>query len=253
MESYRTEEEQVEALRRWWDENGRSTIAAIVIALVGVFGYQGWQGHQQGQREQASEMYEAMLRAAQASGNELSSLGAADLAEQLKTSFPGSTYAQFAALHLASIAVEEGDLMAAESQLRWVLGKADKASDTAQIAQLRLARVLAANGEQEQALSILDAGSGAYSASYALARGDILLAMGRDDEARMAYSQALAESGGVGANMATVRQKLQSLTPAVDASEPEVMAPAATVDSTTDDIVDNTVDDTVQAPDAEQE
>ena len=34
MEAYRTEEEQVEALQRWWDENGRSTILAVVVALA---------------------------------------------------------------------------------------------------------------------------------------------------------------------------------------------------------------------------
>ena len=38
MESYRTEEEQVEALKRWWDENGRSTMTAVVLALVAGFG-----------------------------------------------------------------------------------------------------------------------------------------------------------------------------------------------------------------------
>ena len=34
MEQYRTEEEQVEALRKWWDENGRSTVIAVIIALA---------------------------------------------------------------------------------------------------------------------------------------------------------------------------------------------------------------------------
>ena len=43
MESYRTEEEQVEALRRWWNENGRSTLFVIVVVLAGTFGWQGWQ------------------------------------------------------------------------------------------------------------------------------------------------------------------------------------------------------------------
>ena len=69
------------------------------------------------------------------------------LAEQLKADYSGSTYAQFAALHLARVAVAQNDLAEAQAQLRWVLGKADKGSDTAQIAQLRLARVLAASGE----------------------------------------------------------------------------------------------------------
>ncbi|MGB1141029.1 MAG: tetratricopeptide repeat protein, partial [Halioglobus sp.] len=105
-----------------------------------------------------------------------------------------------------------------------VLGQADAGSDTAQVAQLRLARVMAANDQADQALAILDSDAGAYRASYALARGDILLGLGRDEEARMAYSMALAESGQVGANLASVRQKLQSLAAAEVTASQEAMA-----------------------------
>lgn len=223
MEAYRTEEEQVEALRKWWDENGRSIVLAIVVAAAAGFGYQGWQEHQRGQRAQASDMYQAMVRTIGGGGD---SAAAAELAEQLKASFPGSTYGQFAALHLAAFAVEDGNLAEAEAQLRWVLGQADAGSDTAQVAQLRLARVMAANDQADQALAILDSDAGAYRASYALARGDILLGLGRDEEARMAYSMALAESGQVGANLASVRQKLQSLAAAeVTASQEAIAQP----------------------------
>jgi len=235
VEQYRTEEEQVEALRRWWNENGRSTVAAVVIALAAGFGWQAWKGHQQGQEENASDLYQAMLQ--QLGGDEM---GAAQrdavigLAEQLKADYSGSTYAQFAALQLARLAVNGGDLAEAEAQLRWVLGKADKGSDTEQVAQLRLARVLAARGEAEQALAILDqAGSGPYEASIAMARGDILFGLGRRDEALAAYTSArlasVANPGQV--NLATLEQKLQSLNPVpptpvdaagvVDASSPE--------------------------------
>ena len=217
MDQYRTEEEQVEALRRWWDENGRSTVAAIVIALSAGFGWQSWQGYQQGQQEVASDHYQAMLQAfgAAAESPEQAQAGLL-LAEKLKTDFSGSTYAQFAALHMARLAVENNDLSEAQAQLRWVLGRADKGSDTEQVAQMRLARVLAATGDADQALAILSqGGQGAYQASYAVARGDILLALGRADEARDAYTQALmtaaASQGQV--NMRMVEQKLQSLNP----------------------------------------
>lgn len=217
MDQYRTEEEQVEALRRWWDENGRSTIAAIIIALAAGFGWQGWQGHQQNQREAASDSYQVMLQAlASADTSAQQRQAGIEQAEQLKTEFSGSTYAQFAALHLARLAVENNDFTEAQAQLRWVLGKADKGSDTEQVAQLRLARVLAANGDTDQALAILgQGGQGTYQASYTVARGDILLALGRGDEARDAYSQALmhAASSQGQVNMQTVEQKLQSLTP----------------------------------------
>lgn len=217
MEQYRTEEEQVEALRRWWQENGRSTMAAIILALAAGFGWQSWKGYSQGQQENASDSYQAMLTALSAPGQSAreQQLGI-ERAEQLKADYSGSTYAQFAALHLARLAVENGDLAEAQAQLRWVLGRADKGSDTAQVAQLRLARVLAADGDTEQALAILaQGGEGPYQGSYAVARGDILLTLGRGEEAREAFTQALmlasASQGQV--NLQTVRQKLQSLSP----------------------------------------
>jgi predicted negative regulator of RcsB-dependent stress response len=215
VESYGTEEEQVEALRRWWNENGRSTIAIIVLALAGGFGWQAWQAHDIGQQEQASELYQALLRAVDTPESPQGAQGV-ELAEQLKSEFSGSHYAQFAALQLAAMAVGDGNLAEAEAQLRWVLGKAPVGSDTAQIAQLRLARVLAASGDADQALDILTkADPGPYGASYAVAQGDILLAAARRDEARDAYNQAmiLVASGGQGVNLSVLQQKLQSLTP----------------------------------------
>ncbi len=194
MEPYRTEEEQVEALRRWWNENGRSTIVAIILALGVGFGYQGWKDYRQNQADGASDLYQRMLQvfSAPALSPEQQQI-AVQLAEQLKADYGGSTYAQFAALQLARVAVDRSDLAEAQAQLRWVLGKADKGSDVERIAQLRLARVLAASGETEQALAILgQGGEGPYQASYAVARGDILLAAGRDDEARDAYTAALS-------------------------------------------------------------
>ena len=217
MESYRTEEEQVEALRRWWSENGRSTLVAVVLALGLGFGYQGWKDYRQNQAEAASDLYQRMLQAysAPALSPEQQKI-AVQLAEQLRADFEGSTYAQFAALRLAQAAVDGNDLARAQEQLRWVLGKADKGSDVALIAQLRLARVMAAAGEPEQALAILEQGDeGAYKASYAIARGDVLLGQGRAEEAREAYSAALALAAGDGQriDLVAVQQKLQALNP----------------------------------------
>ena len=146
MEAYRTEEEQVEALRRWWQENGRSTVVAVVLALGVGFGWQGWKQYQQDQQEGASDLYQRMLQAfaAPALSPEQQQI-AIQLAEQLKTEYGASSYGQFASLQLARVAVGNNNLSEAEAELRWVLGKADTGSDTALIAQLRLARVLASS------------------------------------------------------------------------------------------------------------
>ena len=217
MEAYRTEEEQVEALRRWWQENGRSTVVAVVLALGVGFGWQGWKQYQQDQQEGASDLYQRMLQAfaAPALSPEQQQI-AIQLAEQLKTEYGASSYGQFASLQLARVAVGNNELAEAEAELRWVLGKADTGSDTALIAQLRLARVLAADGQQEQALGILaEVDGGPFKASYAIARGDILLSLGRADEARESY-QAARMLAGVDQgeiNLAALEQKLQALNP----------------------------------------
>ncbi len=218
MEQYRTEEEQVEALKKWWDENGRSTIVAIIVALGLGFGWQGWQKHQTGETELASERYQALLQEMSAVEQGGAELAAIELAGQIKTDHSRTTYAQFAGLHLAQLAVMRDDMAEAESQLRWVLGRADKGSDVHQLAQLRLARVLASGGDAEQALTIIESAEpGNYQAAYAVAKGDTLLQLERTDEARAAYSQAmiLASRGEGGQiNLALVQQKLQSLSQA---------------------------------------
>ncbi len=215
MESYRTEEEQVEALGRWWDENGRSTVVAIVLVLAGTFGWQGWQRYDAQRTASASDLYQQMLEAAaMAQEGVVTAAPVLRLATQLRADYAGTTYAQFAALHQARVAVLGGDLEAAEADLRWVLGKAYSGSETALVAQLRLARVLAAQGNTEQALALLvPASAGKYQGAAAMARGDVLAGVGRNAEALDAYreAQALVQTYPAQLNLETLAAKLQSL------------------------------------------
>ena len=122
MDQYRTEEEQVEALRRWWNENGRSILTAIVVALAAGFGWQSWKGYDQGQQEGASDSYQAMLQTMgwTALSNEQKQAGIL-LAEQLKADYSGSTYAQFADLHL-KIGIESlRELMDSGESVRYLV------------------------------------------------------------------------------------------------------------------------------------
>lgn len=213
-----TEEEQVEALKRWWDENGRSTLVGVALALVAAFGWQGWQEYRQGQDDAASDIYQQLLQAAAGAATDPAAMGEAErLAERLRTDFGGTTYARFAGLQLARLAVAEGDLEGAETALREVLAEAGSGSDIALVARQRLARVQAAAGDTDGALALLDvSGDNPYRATYALARGDILLGAGRREEAREAYQLARqlgAELPGQ-VNLASLEQKLASLAPA---------------------------------------
>ena len=213
MDSYRTEEEQLEALRRWWRDNGKATIVTVVLALGVGFGWQGWRQYLGEQAQGAAALYQDLLDAVSVA-DPLSSAQAATarhLAGTLKSDYSGSTYAQFAAMQLARLAVIEDDLAAAEQELRWVLTR-NPVQDIQRVAQLRLARVVAARGETQQALDMLAVDAGAYAAVYAQARGDIHRLLAQEEQALAAYREAAGynQDNGV-ANTGTLDLKLQSL------------------------------------------
>jgi predicted negative regulator of RcsB-dependent stress response len=192
-EGYQTEDEQVEALKKWWRENGKSTLVSIVMALVAVFGWQGWQKQQQQSVDAASAIYQNLLSVAEASGGELTveqQATAKHLANTLKTDFSGTTYALFAGLYQAKFAVTAGDLATAEQELHWVLDNKPTAELALQ-ARLRLARVLYAQQKYDQALAQLGGSDSVLAAGFEELRGDIMLAQGNKDLAASAYQKAL--------------------------------------------------------------
>ncbi|MEM6605936.1 MAG: tetratricopeptide repeat protein [Pseudomonadota bacterium] len=216
MESYRTEEEQVEALKRWWDENGRATLVGVVLALGLGFGWQFWQQNQQQAQANASILYQQMLEALadeEGQGEE----SARELALRIKDEHRGSTYAQFAALHLARIAVFDDELSAAADELRWVLSMADVGGEVHQVAQLRLARVVAAQGDPAGALEMLQGAQTGFAASYAQARGDVLLAENREEEALIAFESAVAALDPGSPVPTTLQEKIDYLSARVSA------------------------------------
>lgn len=196
--AYQTEEEQIEALKAWFRENGRHLLLGILVAAVAAFGVFSWQQRQQHRAETASVDYQNLLNAVRAvetnAGDAAKSkeqlATARHLAEKLKTDFDGSTYAHFAALFKAKLAVEENDLAQAEAELKWVL-EHKPADDIKALAQLRLARVLHAKGDNAGALAQLDEKSaGSYASAYFQLKGDIAQANGDVEAARAAYVRA---------------------------------------------------------------
>ena len=193
MESYKTDEEQVEQIKRWFRDNGRQVVTGILVALIAVFGYRYWQDYRLQQREAAAAEYQNLLGAVrkwEGDSKAESLTTAKTLADTVKKDFPGSAYAQFAAMMKARLAVKENDLAAAEAELRWVLDKKPDAELTA-IAQLRLARVLQAKGDDDGALALIDAAKpGSFQFLFDKVRGNILLGKGDADGARAAFEKA---------------------------------------------------------------
>lgn len=188
MEVYNSDEERVEALKRWWDENGRTVIVTVALTLLAVVGWQYWMGYQANRAESAAILFQNLSGAAKTEQTEQ----ATEFGHKLVGEYPDSAFAGFAALEMAALAVDDGDLDAAQAHLRWVIDKGamDALRD---VARVRLARVLVAADDAEQALSVLDnVAEAARGASYHEVMGDAKAARGDADGAQQAYEQALA-------------------------------------------------------------
>ncbi|GMG87399.1 YfgM family protein [Biformimicrobium ophioploci] len=191
MADHLTEEEQIETLKRWWNENGRSVVFGVVLALAGYFGYQGWQKHERTQAETASNLYQQFTRGIESAGQGGESGDATRIAAELKQQFGDRIYASQAALTLAGQAAQANDLETAVRELQWVV---DNGSEEVLklVAKRRLASALAGRGELDQALALVQGDvPESFTALYAETRGDILARQGKVREARAAYQLAL--------------------------------------------------------------
>jgi predicted negative regulator of RcsB-dependent stress response len=203
MKVYQTEEEQVEAIKKWWKENGTSVVAGLVIGLGAVFGWQGWNSYQDRIGREASVAFYQMLNAVDNRNSEL----AAQQAERLQTDYASTSYAVLAAMTQARLKVEEGDTNAARARLEWAMqNAADDSLKT--LSQLNLARLLLSDGDLEGASKLATVDQGGFAGEFAELRGDIAVAKKELSAARDAYAQALALNVG---NAELVQMKLDDL------------------------------------------
>jgi len=206
-----TEEEQIEALKRWWDENGKQIMLAIVLTVGGYFGWQAWTDHLDDQTAAASLVYQEMLDNMDkvAPGEALDADKQAEisqLAETLKQDYSNTQYAFYAALIKAKLAVESADLSAANTELRWAMDNADEAVNE-NIARLRLARVEAAAGNLDAALQLVQGvDAGEMKSAFDEAKGDFYQQQGNSGAASSAYEAAMM---GVDAGNSSASQLLQ--------------------------------------------
>ena len=186
MERYETEEQQVEAIKQFWKDNG---IAIIVGAVIGLGGLWGWRYYNQSQmlaQEQASDAYEAQL-------DTLVSDQAVEKAEIFIAQHGDSGYAVLTSFIAAQQAIQKNDLDKAIS----LLNKAVEQSPSqaiSDLALLRLARVQLAQSKHEEALSTLaKVKNDAFAVQVNELKGDAYLAANNIDAAKLAYAAVLAE------------------------------------------------------------
>ena len=189
METYLTEEERVEALKRWWKDNKSSVISGLILGLVVIAGWKMWQAHQLDGQERASLAYHQLTQAAEAKQVD----SALKLGDRLIQEHASTTYAEYARLILAKLKVDSGDLEGARLALEEQLSKG-KDDVLKSLARLRLVRVLLAKGDIEGGLKSLSGATektaGSFLGLYEELRGDLLVAGKRPSEARAAYMKA---------------------------------------------------------------
>ncbi len=197
MDYERSEDEQVAALKRWWNENGNALLIGIGLALAAIFGWKAYQQHEREQKEQASLLYDQLTQAvvaAQAADATTEAANVEYLSAELKEKFEGSTYALYAGLFEAKQLVAQDKFDEAEKVLESIKSTTDDAALIA-VVNTRLARVKAAKQDFDAAVSLLEATSDdPFFVAYQELKGDILKIKGSRSEAKAAYQAALEQA-----------------------------------------------------------
>lgn len=181
------EQEQLAELKLWWKRYGNLVILALSLVLMLFAAWTGWKLWQHNQAQQASAAYSELQQAARDSDTKKVSEIAGTLLEQ----FSRTTYAPLAALISAKVHFESGDLKTAKAQLRWVIDNA-RDGELRDIARLRLSGLFLDEKAYDEALKSLDIKPSPHLDSlFSNARGDVMLAQGKNVEARNAFKIAL--------------------------------------------------------------
>ncbi|MGB2818778.1 MAG: tetratricopeptide repeat protein [Burkholderiaceae bacterium] len=201
------EQEQLAEMKAWWNKYGNFILTVITIVLLGFAAYNGWQWYQREQASQAAGVYGQLEKAMAA--RDADKVGA--FAEMLTAKYGSTAYASMAALQAARLQAEAGKVDRARESLQWVIDKSSQAELKA-IAQVRLAGVLLDEKKYDEALKALAGDVPAVQVTaVADRRGDVLVAQGKLDEARAAYTEALAKADAQHPLRQLIQLKLDAL------------------------------------------
>jgi predicted negative regulator of RcsB-dependent stress response len=173
------EHEQSERVRDWLRHNALGIIGGVVLGLGAVGGFKWWQAQAHEARVQSGETYQSVLDSLKAGDLKKAQAQAAGLKE--------GAFAALVALDLAKAQLDAGQRDAAIATLR---GVTTSDPGLSLVLRQRLARLLIDAGKGQEALQLL---ADAEDPLGLEARGDAQLALGKRDEARKAYADALTK------------------------------------------------------------
>lgn len=184
------EQERIDALKDWWEANRAVVLGVAGVVVASIAGYFGWQAWKQSQLVKAESLYKTFTQVVDQRDAGKLAEATAPLLEQTGGTFQASS----AALLAAKTAFEAKDYAGARKHLEWLIDNG--ATDLRPLGRVRLAQVLLEDKKHDDALKVLDqVKEEAYLALAADLKGDVLMAKGSKDEARLAWQAAIDKAG----------------------------------------------------------
>ncbi len=202
------EQEQLDELKEFWNKYGNFIMTVITVVMVAVAAWRGWGWWELRQSGQAAQVYDQLRKAAD--DKDIGKVK--EFAGVIFSDFKRTPYAQMAALVAARAYFDADDLKAAKAPLQWAIdNSADEEFRTA--ARLRMAGILLDEKAYDAGLKMLETAvpSGPFAGLYADRRGDLLVGLGKTEEARKAYKSALELLGNASPLYRIVKMKADAL------------------------------------------
>jgi predicted negative regulator of RcsB-dependent stress response len=214
------EQEQLDQLKAFWKQYGNLITWTLTLVLAAFAAWNGWNWWQREQAAKAGAIYDELDKAAQAGDVERT----AGIFKDLRERFPRTAYAEQGGLLAAKLQAEKQQKDAAIATLGWV---AESATETEYrtVARLRLAGLLLDKKQYDEALKQLDGATAKeFEALVADRRGDVLIAQGKTEDAKAAYSKAYQAMDDKVGYRRLIDAKLTALGAAPAASAPQTGA-----------------------------
>ncbi len=190
MEIYQTEEQQVEAIKGYWAQNGNTILAGIVLGFAGFVGFNLYQDNKLEQQLAVSDSYQTLIEQSTKDTGSFVVDGEKFISEN-----GDNSYVALMALALAKDAASHKDWTLVQKQLTTAIETAPTDGIKA-IASLRLARVQVQLEQYSEALATLKSElPESFTAAIEEIKGDAYLQQGKKDLARNAYQAAIAAGG----------------------------------------------------------
>jgi predicted negative regulator of RcsB-dependent stress response len=201
------QQEQLDAIRGFWDDNKRWIIPLAFVVLASAAAYNGWRWWQSRQADQATEALQAMETAL--AGQDVDKARAAY--KVLSSDFGATAQAALGGLQMARALASAGELAEARTALEQVVREGGP--EFAWMARVRLAGVMLDEGNAKGALAALgdEKPPRQFSPLVLDRRGDIQAVLGSTEEARASWKAAADEFPAQSTSREIVLRKLQTL------------------------------------------